>query len=63
MPQHLPGERIEAEDFAAASGEDAPSIQHDVDEIVAFYMCRPDLLPGSAIQRDDRPSDADEDQF
>jgi hypothetical protein len=58
MPQQIPGERIEAEDFTTTSGQNSRSIQNDVDEVVALESCRPDLLPAGAIQRDDRPFNA-----
>ena len=61
MPHRDAGERIKAEDFAVTGGENCPVLQDDVDKIRAFEMRGPHLLAGGAIQRDDRPFDADED--
>ena len=57
----MPVSGIEAEDFAMTGGQNGPVLQDDVYEIRTLEMRRPHLLARGAIQRDDRPFDADED--
>ena len=60
VPKRIPRERIKAKDFAAARGKNRPIFQEDIDKIRAFEMSRPHLLARSAIERNDRSLDTDE---
>jgi hypothetical protein len=44
-------------------GQNGSVLRHDVYEFRTLETRRPNLLARGAIQRDDRPFDADEDQF
>src|SRR5439155_8487426 len=63
VPDQLPGERVETEDFAPCRGEEAMALEGDVGEVLPLERRAPHLGAGCRVERQHGPADSDEDQI